>query len=42
MALLGCGVKAKPLWPPETAIQSYTKSFLDKDDINNNQPKPTK
>lgn len=25
--LNGCGVKAKPLRPPETAIQSYIESY---------------
>lgn len=25
--LIGCGVKARPLSPPETAIQSYTQSY---------------
>gem|GEM_PF-4477404 len=27
LLLAGCGVKARPLSPPETAIQSYTQSY---------------
>jgi hypothetical protein len=27
--LFGCGVKARPLRPPETAIQSYIETYTD-------------
>ena len=29
LCIVGCGVKSKPLSPPEDAIQSYLKNYTD-------------